>query len=342
MNTRIGWYVHHHGRGHLARMLAIAPHLDAEIRCFSSLPRPDGLPDHCSWTVLDRDDDLRPGATDPRTADPDAGGLLHWAPLGHAGHLGRLATMVASIVDTPVDAFVVDVSVEVALLVRLLGIRTVLIAQPGRRDDAAHELGYRAATTIVAPWPRALLNPPHLAAVKDKTIFTGGISRFEGRARTVRPPADRSDGNVVMLGSRGGSGVPAAAIADAMASSGRRWRVLGATPDDAWSADPWDELTAAGVVVAWAGQNSIADLAAAGAAAVIVPQDRPFGEQVETALAVERAGLAIVKTEWPPADAWPELIDRAIRLRPDWSRWEVHGAAARAAATIDATARGRR
>ena len=178
MSTRIGWYVHHHGRGHLARMLAIVPHLDAEIRCFSSLPRPDTLPQHCSWTVLARDDDQGPGGTEPRTADPDAGGLLHWAPLGHAGHRARLATMVASVAETPVDAFVVDVSVEVALLVRLLGIRTVVIAQPGTRNDAAHELGYRAATTIVAPWPEALLDPPHLAAVKGKTVFTGGISRF--------------------------------------------------------------------------------------------------------------------------------------------------------------------
>ena len=96
-----------------------------------------------------------------------------------------------------------------------------------------------------------------------------------------------------------------------------------------------------GVVVGWAGQNSIADLAAADASAVIVPQERPFAEQLETALAVDRAGLAVVATTWPSAAAWPELIERAAHLRPDWSRWEVRGAAARAAAAIDATARGR-
>ncbi|MGZ8803670.1 MAG: hypothetical protein ACXWZG_00020 [Microbacterium sp.] len=118
MSLRIGWYVHHHGRGHLTRMLAIVPHLDAEIRCFSSLPKPDDLPAHCSWTVLDRDDDARPGTGDPHAADPDAGGLLHWAPLGHDGHRSRLAAIAASLADAPVDAFVVDVSVEVALFVR--------------------------------------------------------------------------------------------------------------------------------------------------------------------------------------------------------------------------------
>ncbi len=339
MSPRIGWYIHHHGRGHLSRMLAIVPHLDAEIRCFSSLPQPDGLPEHCSWTLLDRDDDVREAAADPGAADPEAGGLLHWAPLGHAGHLGRLATIVASVAHEPVDAFVVDVSVEVALLARLLGIRTVLIAQPGRRNDAAHELGYRAATTIVAPWPVALLNPPHLATVKEKTVFTGGISRFDGRDRAPRSEQQATDRNVVLLGSRGGSAVSESAIADAIASSGSPWRVLGATPDGTWAADPWDDLTSAGVVVGWAGQNSIADIAAAGAPAVIVPQERPFAEQLETALAVDRAGLAVVATTWPSADAWPELIERAAHLQPDWSRGEVRGAAARAAAAIDATAR---
>jgi len=342
MTLRIGWYVHHHGGGHLLRMLAIAAHLDAEISCFSSLPEPEGLPAHCSWTLLDRDDDVRPGASDPRESDPTVGGQLHWAPIGHAGHLGRLSTITASLAETPFDAFVADVSVEVSLLARLLGIRTVVIAQPGRRDDAGHQLAYRTATTIVAPWPRALLQPSHLDRVADKTVYTGGISRYEGRVPPVasRAAADRRD--VVMLGGRGGSSASAVAVEAAAEASGLPWRSLGATPDAAWSADPWEELTSARVVVAWAGQNSIADLAAADAAAVIIPQDRPFAEQFDTALALDRAGLAVVATRWPPADAWPELIDRASSLRRDWSRWEVAGAAARAAAAIDATARGRR
>ena len=177
--------------------------------------------------------------------------------------------------------------------------------------------------------------------MKGKTVFTGGISRFDGRRRVSRSEQPAAERNVVLLGSRGGSGVPASAIADAMTSSGNAWRRLGATPDDPWSADPWDDLTSAGVVVGWAGQNSIADIAAAGASAVIVPQERPFAEQLETALAVDRAGLAVVAATWPSADAWPELIERAAHLQPDWSLWEVRGAAARAAAAIDATARSR-
>ncbi len=342
MTQRIGWYVHHHGGGHLARMLAIANHLDAEITCFSSLPEPEGLPQGCSWIALDRDDDVRPGGMAPAEADPTAGGLLHWAPLGHAGHLGRLSVIAESVAETPFDAFVVDVSVEVTLLVRLLGIRTVVIAQPGQRDDTAHHLGYRAATTIIAPWPRALLQPAHLDQMTDKTLYSGGISRFEDRGRPSESQSGAQRRDVVLLGGRGGSSASIAAVNEAAASSGYRWRNLGATPGASWSADPWDSLASALVVVAWAGQNSIADLAAADAAAVVIPQDRPFAEQSETARAIDRAGLAIVEKEWPPADAWPGLIQRAMELRPDWTQWQVAGAAARAADAIADTARRRR
>lgn len=343
MTVRIGWYVHHHGGGHLARLLTIAPHVDAEIHCFSSLPEPAGLPAHCTWTVLDRDDDALPDGNDPQVADPTAGGLLHWSPIGHVGHGSRLGRITATALEQRFDAFVVDVSAEVALLVRLLGIRTVVMTQPGVRDDAPHLLAFRAATTIIAPWPRALLAPAHLADLDDKTVYTGGISRFEGRDVADTGPARHgSQRTVVLLGGRGGTGVTDDDVAAAAAATGFRWLNLGGTPKASWSADPWSELSTADVAVAWAGQNSIADLAAAGATAIVIPQDRPFDEQRDTARALDRAGLAVTADAWPTASEWPGLIERAERLRHDWSLWQVAGAAARAADAIEATAKGQR
>lgn len=327
----VAWYVHHHGRGHLTRLLAIVPHLDADVVCFSSLPRPDGLPEHCSWVVLDRDDDVPAGAGLPSDADPTAGGLLHWAPLGHLGHRRRLATIARYLAETPADALVVDVSVEVILLGRLLGVPTVAIAQPGRRDDGPHRLGLGAATRIIAPWPEALLAPAHLDAVRDRVVYTGGISRFDGRDR---PAGETERGTVLLLGGAGGSAVSTRQIDAAAEASARSWTVVGAT-DTSWTADPWEALVRADVVVSWAGQNAIADLAAAEATAVVVPQERPFDEQLETALALERSSLAVVERQWPAPSDWDAILDRAAARRPDWSRWEVAGAARRAARAIE-------
>lgn len=347
----VAWYVHHHGLGHLGRLRAVAPHLDADLLCLSTLPEPAGLPDGCTWVRLDRDDDVRPGGPDPARADPTASGLLHWAPLGHAGHRARLARIAAEVAARPVTAFVVDVSAEVTLLARLLGVPPVVVAQPGTRDDEPHALALRAAVRVVAPWPAGLVPAPHLDAVARKVVHTGGISRFEGRVPDAGPRS-----GVLLLAGRGGTEVTGAQVDAAVrATPGRTWSLLGSpggSPGDVpggvpgagagrWADDPWDELTGAGTVVTWAGQGSVADLAVAGARAVVVPQPRPFDEQVATARALDAAGLAVVEPTWPDPARWPEVLDRAAALDPDWSRWRTAGAAARAAAAIEDVARGR-
>ena len=109
----------------------------------------------------------------------------------------------------------------------------------------------------------------------------------------------------------------ASAIADAAASSGIGGGISEPRPSVTWSTDPWTELTSARVVVSWAGQNSIADLAAAAPRAVVIPQQRPFAEQRETAecrsIAPDSRSWT---TEWPPAAEWGRILDRATNVAP--------------------------
>ena len=327
----LGWYVHHHGGGHLTRFAAVRPHIPDSVICFSTLPEPASMPADTEWVQLEPDDEL----TDPQ--QPTAGGLLHWAPLGHAPHARRLALIASVTAARGISTMVVDVSAEVTLLARLLGHRTVVFTQPGIRDDRPHSLAFEAAHRIIAPWPAGVLAAPHLDAVREKVHFVGGISRFDARPR---PAAGRS--GVLVLGGAGGAVVSSGMIAAAAASSELPWSMLGAPaqPDLAaqpWVADPWPAITSAEVVVAWAGQNSIADLAAAGARAVIVPQPRPFEEQVHTARALADAGLVVMEPSWPSPERWPDVLTRAAALHPDWSRWQTAGAAQRAAAIITET-----
>ena len=334
----VAWYVHHHGSGHATRLHAISGHLDESVVALGSMERPRGLRDDVTWIQLDRDDDPEPGRDLPDDLDPTVGGLLHWAPLGHEGHRRRLARVAHELAQHRVAALVVDTSVEVTLLGRLLGVPTVLVTQPGRRDDPAHALGLAAATRIIAPWPADLLRPDHLSAVRDAVEFTGGISRFEGRR-----PAPSRPGSVLVLAGRGGAAVGADDLRQAAAASpDLHWDLAGTLGDESgrWDDDPWPALSSAEVVVSWAGQNAVADLAVAGARAVVVPQDRPFDEQRATGRALRDARLGVVHPEWPAPDRWPELLDRARRLEPQWDRWEVDGAARRAAAVIHATASG--
>ncbi len=307
-----GWYVHHHGRGHLTRFLAVRRHLPGPVTVLSSLEAPAALPAGTDWIRLPRDDD---GLTDG--ADTAAGGALHWAPIGHDGHRERMAAIAAACHRLRFDRFVVDVSVEVALLVRLLGVPTVVVAQPGQRDDDPHHLAYRAATRILAPWAEGLQTTPVLEANRERVRWTGAISRFDDRMPAVAGPI----GPVIVLGAAEGPLPDPDAV-----------HLVGA----AWRDDPWSLLVGSDVVVTAAGQNALADLAAAGARAIVVPQERPFGEQRASADVLEREGLAIVLDAWPSAEEWPAHLERARALQPDWSPWRVRGGAARAAATIEA------
>ena len=362
----IGYYVHHQGDGHLTRAAAIARALGEEPVCgLSSRPRPDDWPGE--WVQLARDDE---GPFEGAAA----GGALHWAPRGHVGLRERMAQISAWVATHAPRRFVVDVSVEVTVLVRAMGVPTVVVALPGVRDDFAHQLGYRLADAIIAPWPDWADVLRGGEEWRAKTVAVGAISRFEGRAvvsapktravmvggrgasaptapalapplpaapaaagATVVPaetPAAARDRTVLVLSGRGGTELTLDELAAAQAETpGWTWIVLG-PPGSRWVADPWPLLCAADVVVTHAGQNAVADVAAARRPAVIVPQPRPFDEQATTARALEAAGLAVVQPVWP-AGTWADTLERAVQMGGDgWERWSPPGAAIRAATLI--------
>ncbi|CAN7466492.1 hypothetical protein LJR186_003132 [Microbacterium foliorum] len=338
----IGWYVHHHGWGHMTRMQAIRPHLGDEVTVFSSLPEPASLPPETIWVQLPSDSDAVVGPDGVsreahELGDVTAGGTLHWAPLGHPGHQARLAAITEWVAIHPTSAFVVDVSVEVTILARLLGVPTISVAQPGDRTDAPHRLGYDLADRILAPWAPGTIPAKALIGREDRVRSVGAISRYDGRART-EADADADDVRRVLFLGLALDPVRLAQTRELLSADGWVVESAGAGSDDRID-DVWPLLRRATVVVSAAGQNSIADLAAADARAVVIAQERPFDEQKEMARVLAAHGLA----QTVAADASPaEVVDsirRAADTAPRWDVWQVSGSAARAAAAIEELAR---
>lgn len=332
----IGCYVHHHGAGHLARVTTIAERLATPLTVLSSLPRPERW--RGGWIELPRDD-----AGSGREAD--AGGALHWAPLHDDGLRTRMAVIAAWIGAARPRLFVADVSCEVAAFVRLLGVPLVVAGMPGTRTDAPHQLAYRLASAILAPWPAWAEPLTGVEPWRDKLHAVGAISRFEGREVPVGaagarggPPqrADAPERRVLLISGRGGSAITAAQVTAARRATPQwTWDVLG-PPAGRWEPDPWPALARADVVVCHAGQNLLADVAAARRPAIVLPQARPFDEQHATAAVLDRAGLATVVRRWPRADEWPALLQQAAaRDGALWQRWAPGDGAARAAALLD-------
>jgi hypothetical protein len=332
----IGYYAHHQGSGHVTRLQSIAAHLREPVWGLSSLPAPVGWSQ--PWTRLARDDTPSPSAA-ASTGDVTAGGVLHWAPPLHDGLSARMAQLAGWVAQQRPRLLVVDVSVEVALLARLCGVPTVVVALPGTRLDRPHRLAYDSAEALLAPWPDGVHTRDWPPSWRRKVWCVGGISRFD-----AQPPAPVRLGSrghprqVLVLWGSGGRSADSGAVAAARAAT-PNWDWLERDPASCPSADLWTELCAADVVVTHAGQNAVAEVAAARRPAVVVAQDRPFGEQEATAAAVSRLGAAVGVERWPHAAEWPALLERAVSLGgAGWSRWSSGDGARRAASHLDALA----
>ncbi|MEO9151895.1 MAG: glycosyltransferase [Lapillicoccus sp.] len=322
----VAWYAHHQGAGHVTRAVAVASRMTTEVVILSSAVRPSEWPeDH--WVQLP--DDADGGGT-----DHTAGGVVHWAPLDHDGYRQRMGLVADWVLHHRPRLVVSDVSVEVALLARLLGIPVVVTVMAGDRADRPHTAAYDAATALVAAWPPEVggsVVRGWASRWDEKTTFVGAFSRFDDRR--AEPPQGRRQ--VTVLWGRGDTASDLVTIDAAMA----------ATPDWSWtlcdgttSADAvWEHLQSADVVVLHGGQNAVAEVAAARRPAIVLPQSRPHDEQLHLARGLAHLGLGHPQASWPAATAWPDLLATASSADPAaWSHWSDGGGAARYARRLDA------
>jgi hypothetical protein len=316
---RIGIYVHHHGAGHAARAGAIGRALrdrGAAVTYLSSLPAERLGPGES--VLLPLDTDRRPEGALGETPEE-----LHFAPLGSAGLATRMAAIAAWVERRRPHLMLVDVSVEVAMLARLCGVPFAYLRQSGERDDPPHQLAYRWAAGLLAPYPKWLEPAGTPAEIRERSCQVGAVTRFDGGTRPR--PGGRPRRALVL----GECGPLAAEIADAAPG----WQILGPREVDL------ELLARCAVVVAPAGANAVAEAAFARCGLVCMPQPRPFGEQVARGMDLERHDAAVVLAEPPAPERWPTLLEDARDRRGALERWADGQGADRAADYLIALAR---
>lgn len=316
---KVGWYVHHSGSGHAQRACTVAPHIRGNVTVLSSAPQPDRWTGE--WLSLPLD-------TGHPSADPTARGALHWAPVDIAGYRDRMQLIARWIAAERPDVMVVDVSVEVCALTRLVGIPTVTVVMPGDRTDRPHRLGYALCDGLIALWPQGA--HPVAVDLEDRLTYVRGVSRFD----ELPEPADVPSEGVLVVCGGGDVSIDERDIEDARRASGLQWRACGGR----WpkSTDLWRDMAAAGVVVTFAGQNSIAEVSAARRPAIVIAAERPHGEHLATVRALRSLDVAVALDAWPRADEWPRLIAEAREKGGDrWATWSDGRGAIRMAAAIE-------
>lgn len=346
---KVGWYVHHHGAGHRTRATVVGQELMArgvDVTLLGSALDGDAARRSAVTSVMLARDAPLAAPADETAADVTVHGMMHWAPLWHSGFRERMTTIARWVQVEEPDVVVVDVSCEVAVLVRLLGIPVIVVAQPGERTDSAHDAAYDAATAVLAPWPawatediwRTTRAPGWDVGPDPRVVAVGGISRRPSSPTPVTSSgvAARRPRGLVLGGSDGFDDPDLPDLITA-AVPAVDWTVVGGR---AWVPDVREHLDRADVVVTHAGQNAIADIAGRGLPAVVVPQGRPFHEQRHMGEVLASSGIAqVVHRDDVEGAPWGELVERARTHGGDaWSTWGCDGAASRAASLVEVVA----
>lgn len=348
---KVGWYVHHGGRGHCARATAVGAELvdrGADVTLLGSALDREGASDTSLHTVLLAMDYPLPDGANESDCDVTVRGMMHWAPLWHSGFQERMTTIARWVQVEEPDVFVVDASCEVAVMVRLLGIPVVVVAQPGDRRDGAYSAALDAASAVLAPWPswatEHIWQRPNTAGAGPRmpsVVAVGGISgrpRFHPETTADSPTASSRHRlrGLMITGSEGfdDAGLPTA-IATAVPEVD--WTVAG---DGVGVPNIHLVLADSDIVVTHAGQDAIADVAGSRTPALVVPQKRPFDEQTHMGDVLESSGIAqVVRGADLVRVDWRELVHRARATGGQrWEKWEGRGAASRAASLVEVVA----
>lgn len=317
----VGYYVHHQGAGHWQRACAVASRLGRPCTLIGTFTTEQA--ERAPAPILDLPDDRSDGSFAGADREAERPLAVHYAPLDHPGARARMAAIARWAADTDPALLVVDVSVEVTLLARLLSVPTLVVRLAGNRTDPAHLEAFRSAEAVLAPFPATLEPSETPDWVRAKTLYAGLVAADA----LPPPPVARDDGHVVVILGRGGERRPLTDIvAAAVAVPGRSWHVLGEveSPPDAalpanlhlhgWVADPADHVRRAAIVVGAAGDGVVGLAAACAKRFVCLPEPRLYDEQVVKARALAECGAAILRETWP-AD-WPTLVAQAERLDP--------------------------
>ncbi|MBB4078745.1 putative glycosyltransferase [Lewinella aquimaris] len=336
MPRPVAFYVHHHGSGHANRTRLLAAHLPADT------------PIHVLTSAADRFTDWTGGKVHPLPPDvsPDRdpqldileNQVVHYAPVDLSGAQQRMAILSAFIARNRPAWFIIDLSVEIALFVRLCGVRVALVRLHGYRDDPAHLAAFRLADRLIAPFPPQLEDEHTPEWVRQKTTYLGAFSRYDHRKESRRDCRLQlgldQDSKVatVINGLGGGAQELSEWVSAARANPDWRFLLIGKVADAFDSspvnlrrigmvADTFPYLKAADVVVGSGGTNTMMEIGAARVPFISRPEPRPFGEQVCKMRALRRVGLTDIVTDTPDANAWGPLLDRASKQ--EVSGWDV-------------------
>ncbi len=333
----VAFYVHHHGSGHATRckQLAAAWPDESPIHVFTSSP---GY--FTGWTkgeVHTLPPDVDEGRDPARDILHDQ--VLHYAPTEVPSVSRRMAYLSNWVAIHDPKVFIVDVSCEIALFLRLCGVKVALMRLHGFRRDPAHVAAFQLADRLLAPFPPCLEDQHTEQWVRNKTTYLGMFSRYDGRNENKKTSLQRicpsvavaPDTTLVTVVNGSGGTKQSVNYWEDVAQRNPEYHFLllgklnGRTSETqnlsiiGYVQDTFPYLNAADIIVGSGGTNTMSEIGAVQGRYLSLPEERPFTEQLCKMRALERFGLTRAIRPDVPADEWSKWLRRAGDLRPD--RW---------------------
>ncbi|UYG00209.1 glycosyltransferase [Halomonas sp. GD1P12] len=330
----ISFFVHHQGRGHARRAMAIIRHF-SEDRPVSVMTADPSLFDGFERAI---DVIALPnmiGAAVPTQAlyDQPTPSVMHCVPMGVVEMRQTMRRILDHLDDIDAGLFVIDVSAELALLSRIASVPAVSIRMHGDRNDPGHLGAYEASVAMLAPFDERLEQADYPAHLREKTFYSGGLcttaaavpSREEARRRLGLDP-DREI--VVALTGGGGAGTPYAPLTVAARAAPETLFITigplhleGHETDFAnlvnagWVDNVVEYLAASDIVLASAGDNTVHEIAMLRRPYIVAPEWRYFNEQQRKAERLSELSAAVNMPAWPGDFAgWQAVLEKARGL----------------------------
>lgn len=333
MPFNLAFYIHHHGAGHLMRSLTIAKALpEANITFFGSAISKYklDLPEHIR--IIELPIDIPSAEDEAFYNSKDQPSYLHYAPINVEGIRMRNVKLVQFFCNCYPLMLFVDVSVEITALARLCGIPTVVVRQHGDRRDYAHEQAYRSAEMLLAPYPDFMTDSNEAEWVRDKTFYSGGFSKYTGLPQHTGLILPHS---VLVLVGNGGTSINMQFLSF-LALEVADWQihVIGTIAGVEKSVELPSNLTLHGeiaeplfwidrceVIIGNAGHNTVMEIADRRKPLILIPEDRPFDEQLVKCMLLSNLRLALVVANQRLYESnWAALLDEACGFQT--KRWD--------------------
>jgi UDP-N-acetylglucosamine:LPS N-acetylglucosamine transferase len=216
-------------------------------------------------------------------------------------------------------AFYCDGVPELAIMVRGMGVPVVLVHLPGNiMNDPTQGFAHELADHIIAHFPSTMEQANYQFV--SKTYYSGYLSQYANLS--LKESKSSEINNITVL--LGYDNYDTTVLKNITKNQDMQFTIIGNKRDyelgenctQLGRVEDISKAIAGDIVISAAGQNTIAELLSLGKRLILLPEPRPYDEQVVHANVLANQNVALLAHENYSAEQWQNLLQKAKAFKP--------------------------